>query len=206
MLSVLFVQCCTLVPASVRTVVLSRSAAMNSSDTIHDLVFRFAAFRRHSFFFYNEFDLEYLVPQQFDEIDHPSVRLTPESQFQIDQLARDIRERLRLHCRAMTVRADIFEYVAHRPYVRPGQVIVQLDYISPAIPHLTELASVSRLWLFSVSSVTRRHNMVDYRRLQLESQRRDMVFYWVHASGHDRFTLHADLIPEMRLLLIRSPV
>ena len=179
---------------------------MSSSDAIHDLVFRFAAFRRHSFFFYNEFDLECLEPQQFDGTTHSAVRLTPGGQVQIDQLGRDISDRLRIHCRAITVRADIFDYIAYQPRVRPGQVIVQLDYMSPAIPYLTVLASVSRSWHFSVCRVTRRHNMVDYRRMQLESQRRDLVCYMVHGAGHDRFTLHADLIPEMRLVRIRSPV
>ena len=99
-----------------------------------------------------------------------------------------------------------FDYIAYQPRVRPGQVIVQLDYMSPAIPCLTVLASVSRSWHFSVCRVMRRHNMVDYRRMQLESQRRDLVCYMVHGAGHDRFTLHADLIPEMRLVRIRSPV
>ena len=103
-------------------------------------------------------------------------------------------------------RANNFHYVAHRPLVRPGQVLVRLEYLSPALPHLTVFASVCRSWNASISRITLNHSMVDYRRLSLGSQRRHFQFYWSHSFHEDRFTFYADLIPEMQLLLIRSPV
>ena len=84
-------------------------------------------------------------------------------------------------------RAGIFQYVAHRPLVRPGQVLVRLEYLSPALPHLTVFASVCRSWNAAVFRVTQHHNMADYQRLQLESQRRRLVCYWAHGPYDDRF-------------------
>ena len=180
--------------------------AMSDASALHDQVFRFVAFRQHSFFFYRVFNVDYLALQQYGAPFPPALQEARVGQLQIDQLGRDLSDQLRLHCRHIMTRANIFQYVAHRPLVRPGQVLVRLEYLSPARPHLTVFASVCRSWNASISRVTQDHNMVDYRRLSLESQRRHILFYWSHSFHEDRFTYFADLIPEMQLLLIRSPV
>ena len=178
---------------------------MSDASTFHDLVFRFVDFRRHNFYFYRVFHVDYLE-LQFGAPFPPTPQEARVWQLQIDQLGRDVSDQLRLHCRNIVHRAGIFQYVAHRPLVRPGQVLVRLEYLSPALPHLTVFASVCRSWNASVSRITQHHNMVDYQRLQLESQRRHLVCYWAHGPYDDRFTYHADLIPEMQLLLIRNPM
>ena len=49
------------------------------------------------------------------------------------------------------------------------------------------------------------HGGLPDHRLKLQSKRRHLVCYWAHGPWDDRFTYHADLIPEMQLLLIRRP-
>ena len=74
------------------------------------------------------------------------------------------------------------------------------------MPQLTVFASVCKEWNRSVSAVVQCHNMLDFRHLWLCSQTRNIVSFWVHEPVTDRFRFHADLIPDLRLLIIRSPV
>ena len=179
---------------------------MSDASTLHDQVFRFAASRRHSFFFYRVFYVDYSALQHCGAPFPPVLEESHLGQLHIDQLGRDLSDQLHVHCRRIMPRADQFHYVVHRPLVRPGQVLVRLEYLSLATPHLTVFASVCRSWNASISRLTTNHYMVDYRRLSLESQRRHFQIYWSHSFHEDRLTFYADLIPEMRLLHIRSPV
>ena len=122
---------------------------MSDVSAVHDLVFHFVAFRRHSFSFYREFHSDHQEIEQFGGPYPPMLQQARLGQVQIDRLGRSISEQLRVHCRAITCRTGIFQYVAHRPFVRSGHVLVHLEYTSPAIPHLTVLASVCRAWNLS---------------------------------------------------------
>ena len=80
---------------------------MSDEHPIHDLVFRFVAFRQHSFCFYREFHSEYLELQQFTAPFPPTLQQARVGQLQIDQLGRDVSDQLRIHCRAITTSRNL---------------------------------------------------------------------------------------------------
>ena len=176
---------------------------MSDAVALHDQVFRCMAFRQHSLFFYRVFDVDYLALQQYGAAFPPALQEERIGQHQINQIGRDLHEHLRVHCQHFT---NTFQYVVHRPLVRPGQVLIRLEYSAPALPHLLVFASVCRSWNTSIAGAIQGHYMINHRRLTLQSQRRYLTFYWSHSYYEDRFTYYAGLIPEMQLLLIRSPV
>ena len=99
-----------------------------------------------------------------------------------------------------------FSFDLHRHLVRPGQVIVRLEYLSPALPHLTVLAAVCKSWNMSIDRVVQGQHNVNHHRLFDLAQRGFLTFDWSHSYHEDRFIYHADLIPETLLQRVNSPV
>ena len=179
---------------------------MSDASFIHDFVFQYAAFRHHSFFFCHDFDSELFEPYQPGGMIPRNVQDVRAGRMQVDRLGNYVLSLLKARCRVMTLDAATFEYVIPPYIVRPAQVVVQLKYTAPALPHITVLASVCRLWNNSLSRVVSGHYMINFRKLQLAAQTRHSEHYWAHGRWDDRFSFNSDLIIEMQLMVVRSPI
>ena len=173
----------------------------------YDRIFNFVAFRHHLIHFYLPCpELRHEGEQQ----DPPMLQQAVEGQRQfdreVDRLGHHILKELRVTFRQMSSRAGIFKYCVYTMFVQHPKIFVPVSYVSPAMPHLTVYASVCKEWNRSISTVVQYHNMLDFRRLWMCSQTRNIVSFWAHEPVTDRFRFHADLIPDLRLLIIRSPV
>ena len=173
----------------------------------YDRIFNFVVFRHHLLHFYLP------CPEHRHEGDPqepPMLQQAVDGQRQldreVDRLGNHIIKELRVVFREMSSRAGIFQYYVYTMFVQHPKIFVPVAYVSPAMPHLTVYASVCKDWNRSISRVVQYHNMLDFRHLWMCSQRRNIVSYWVHGPFEDRFRFHADLIPDLRLLIIRSPV
>ncbi|CAE7486218.1 unnamed protein product, partial [Symbiodinium sp. KB8] len=149
----------------------------------YDRIFNFVAFRHHLIHFYLPCpELRHEGEQQ----DPPMLQQAVEGQRQfdreVDRLGHHILKELRVTFRQMSSRAGIFKYCVYTMFVQHPKIFVPVSYVSPAMPHLTVYASVCKEWNRSISTVVQYHNMLDFRRL------------WM---------FHADLIPDLRLLIIR---
>ena len=173
----------------------------------YDRIFNFVVFRNHLLHFYLS------CPEHLHEggpQEPPTLQQAVEGQRQLDraleELGSQLIEELRVVFPEMSSRAGIFQYCVYTMFVQHPKIYVPVAYVSPAIPHSTVYASVCKDWNRSISRVVKHHNMLDFRHLWRCSQRRDIISYWVHGPFEDRFRFHAELIPELRLLTIRSPV
>ena len=185
---------------------------MTDASAIHDQVFRLAVFRRQSISYYRLFSVDELSAQQLGATFPRFPATTQEDRLEwheINELGRNLYEQVCSHCLRLSIHASAFSYDVHRHLVRPGQVIVRLEYLSPALPHLTDLtvlASVCRSWNISIGRIVQGQYTVNHRRLLVLAQRGFLTFYWSHSFHEDRFTYYADLIPETLLQRVQSPV
>ena len=181
--------------------------------TLPDHAVCFLVFRRHTIFFYRIFSVDRLALQQYGAA-LPRFPATIQEErlgwHQFNEMGRDLFDELCAHClhlyMASLNRGIAFHYDIHRPLIRPGQVLVRLEYSSPALPHITVFAGVCRSWNASIGRIVQGQPTVNHGRLIEQAQRSFFTFYWSHSYHEDEFTFFADLIPETQLLIIRSPV
>ena len=182
---------------------------MSDASTIHDQVFRMAVFRRQSISYYRLFSVDELSARQFDTT-FPWFSTTTQQDrlewHEINELGRILHEQVLLHFSQLSARSLSFSFDIHRHLVRPGQVLVRLEYLSPALPHLIVLAAVCRSWNMSIDWIVHGQYNVNHHRLFDLAQRGFLTFDWSHSYHEDRFTYHADLIPETLLQRMNSPV
>ena len=91
-------------------------------------------------------------------------------------------------------------------FIQNPFVFVPVTYLSSAVPHLVIYASVCKAWNDSIARVPQNRNMFDFRRLLVYSHQRRLVSHWIHRSFEDRFRVSAELVPEIWLLVIKSPL
>ena len=187
----------------------------------YDRIFNFVAFRHHLIHFYlpcPEIRHEGEIFGQHENAlqhDPPILQEAIEGQRQfnreVDMLGHRILQDLRVSFRQLSSRANrhgegTFKFCVYAMFVQHPTIFVPVSYVSPAMPLLTIYASVCKEWNRSVSAVVQSHNMLNFRHLWMSSQVRNIVSFWVHEPVTDRFRFHVDLIPSLRLLIIRSPV
>ena len=182
----------------------------------YDRIFNFVVFRHHLIHFYlpcpeMRHEGEIFGPHGNGlQQDPPMLQQAIEGQRhldrEVDRLGHRISQELRATLRQMSSRARSFKYCVYTMFVQHPKIFVPVSYVSPAMPVLTIYASVCKEWNRSVSAVVQCHNMLNFRHLWMCSQTRNIVSFWVHEPVTDRFRFHAELIPDLRLLIIRSPV
>ena len=182
---------------------------MSDASAIHDQVFRLAVFRRQSISYYRLFSVDELSARQLVATFPWFPTTTQEDRLEwheINELGRILHEQVLLHFSQLSARSPSFSFDIHRHLVRPGQVLVRLEYLSPALPHLIVLATVCRSWNMSIDRIVQGQYNVNHHRLFDLAQRGFLTFDWSHSYHEDRFTYHADLIPETLLQRVNSPV
>ena len=191
------------------TVAPARFEAMSDASAIHDHVFRLAVFRWQSISYYRLFSVDELSARQLGATFPRFPATTQEDRLEwheINDLGRFLYEQVFLHFSRLSAQVRSFSYDIHRHLVRPGQVLVRMEYLSPALPHLIVLAAVCRSWNVSIDRIVQGQYNVNHHRLLDLAQRGFLTFHWSHSYYEDRFTYHADLIPEMLLQRVNSPV
>ena len=180
----------------------------------YDRIFNFVVFRHHLIHFYlpcpeMRHEGEIFGPHWLTtRTSNATQAIQGQRQFdrEVDRLGHRILQELRVTFRQMSSRARSFKYCVYTMFVQHPKIFVPVSYVSPAMPHLTVYASVCKDWNRAISTIVQCHNMLDFRRMRMCSQTRSIVRFWVHEPVTDRFRFHADLIPDLRLLIIRSPV
>ena len=191
------------------TVATDRCEAMSDASAIHDQVFRLAVFRQQSISYYRLFSVDELSARQLGAT-FPWISTTTQEDrlewHEINELGRTLHEQVFSHFSWLSVRSPSFSFDLHRHLVRPGRVLVRLEYLSPALPHLTVLAAVCKSWNVSIDRIVQGQYNVNHHRLLDLAQRGFLTFDWSHSYHEDRFIYHADLIPETLLQRVSSPV
>ena len=182
---------------------------MSDASAIHDQVFRLAVFRRQSISYYRLFSVDELSARQLGATFPRFPATTQEDRLEwheINELGRILYDQVLSHFSRLSTHVRSFSYDIHRHLVRPGQVLVRMEFLSPALPHLVVLAAVCRSWNISIGRIVQGQYNVNHHRLLDLAQRGFLTFYWSHSYHEDRFTYHADLIPETLLQRVNSPV
>ena len=122
---------------------------MREPHAVSDCFLKFVAFQHHVFFFYIN-----LLPEsperdgaaETEELEPASMlQRAVRAQRRYDAGACSTTERLHAVSSALGPKIQSFEYTIH-PIIQNTSVFVPLTYLSPAIPMLTEFASVCKAW------------------------------------------------------------
>ena len=201
-------------------------ADVSDLSDVYDSIFNFVVYRHHLIHFYLSFpeirfegeifgpheNVLHQDPPTRHQIADLGVGIEGQRRLdrEVDRLGHRILQDLRVTFRRLSSRARpgpaSFKYCVYTMIVQHPKIFVPVSYVSPAMPLLTIYASVCKEWNRAISAVVECHNMLNFRHLWMCSQTRGIVSFWVHEPVTDRFRLHADLISELRLLIIRSPV
>ena len=120
------------------------------------------------------------------------------AQRRFDACGRSMTERLHAVFSALGPKIQSFEYTIHPMFIQNTSVFVPLTYLSPAIPMLTEFASVCKAWRDSLMRLLKGCFFLNPHELMASSQRRCLTTHWIHRSWEDRFRVSADLISEIK--------
>ena len=179
---------------------------MWESDACADRMLSFVGFRYHLLFFCRPVTPQRHGTDDNGEPDPPMLQQARMAQQRMDAIGRSISEELRMLFLAYRPRMTVFEYVVHPMFIQNPFAFVPVTYLSPVIPHVTVYASVCKVWKESIVRVVGNRNLINFRRLLGASYQRHLVCHWIHGSTEDKFRFHADLLPEVRLLVVCDPL